>query len=79
MPTMSLDKQIKQSLPQLDNEQKQSILSVIKSFLKLKDTSQPTERITVEQYNKEIDEAMERVAKGEFYTHEEVEEMSKKW
>ena len=79
MPTVSLDKQIKQYLPQLDSDEKQSILSVIKSFLKLKDAPQASQRITIEQYNKEIDEAMERVERGEFYTHEEVEEMSKKW
>lgn len=78
MATMSLDKQIEQYLPQLDNEEKQSILSVIKSFLKHKDVPS-SQRVTIEQYNKEIDEAVERVEAGEFYTHDEVEEMSKKW
>ncbi len=79
MATMSLDKEIKNYLPLLGNEEKQSLISVIKSFLKLKDTPTPPQRISIEQYNREIDEAMERVANGEYYTHEEVEEMSKKW
>ena len=37
------------------------------------------ERISIKQYNKEIDEAMAEVKKGEVYTHEEVIKMSKGW
>ncbi len=37
------------------------------------------ERISIEQYNKEIDEAMEEVKKGEVYSHDEVVKMSKGW
>jgi hypothetical protein len=36
-------------------------------------------RITLEQYNRESDEAEKRIDKGEFYTQDEVEEMAKKW
>lgn len=36
-------------------------------------------RISIEQYNKEIDEAMEEIKRGEVYTHEEVVKMSKSW
>ena len=36
-------------------------------------------RISIEQYNRELDEAEERVRRGEFYTQEEVEKMSEKW
>jgi predicted transcriptional regulator len=39
----------------------------------------PRERITLEDYNKEIDEAIARVEAGEFYTQEEVEKMAKDW
>ena len=79
MATMSLENEIRKYLPELDIEEQQSILSVIKSFLKRKDTPQPSRRITREEYNKEGHEALERVKKGQFYTHEEVEEMSKEW
>jgi len=82
MATMSLDKEIMKYLPELDNEEKQSILGVIKSILKLKDanTTHPLgQRLTIEQYNKELEEAEARIDAGEFYTHEEVVEMSKKW
>lgn len=77
MPAQSIDNQILQYLPLLEKDEKKSILTVIKSFIKHKE--EHTQRISIEQYNKEIDEAMERVKKGEFYTHEEVEEMAKKW
>ena len=53
--------------------QKESILSVIRSFVI------PRERISLDQYNKEIDEAIARVEAGDFYTHEEVEKMAKDW
>lgn len=36
-------------------------------------------RISVEQYNRELEEAEARVAGGEFYTQEEVERMAKEW
>ena len=36
-------------------------------------------RISIEQYNKEIDEAMEEVKRGEVFTHEEMVKISKTW
>jgi hypothetical protein len=36
-------------------------------------------RISLEQYNLELDEAEARISNGEFFTQEEVEKMSKKW
>ena len=36
-------------------------------------------RISIEQYNKEIDEAMKEIKRGEVYTHQEVVKMSKSW
>jgi len=79
MATMSLDNQLQKYWPLLGKEEKQSILTFIKSFVKIKDAPQPTNRISIEEYNKEGYEALERVKNGQFYTHEEVEEMSKEW
>lgn len=39
----------------------------------------PENGINITEYNKEIDEAMARIDAGEFYTHEQVVEMSKQW
>jgi len=76
MATKSLDNQLQQYWPLLEKAEKQSILTFIKSFIKIKDAPQ---RLTIEQYNKELDEAEARMDAGEFYTMEEVEEMAKKW
>ncbi len=35
--------------------------------------------ISIEQYNRELDEAEARIDKGEFFTQTEVENMAKKW
>ncbi len=77
MSAQTIESQILRSLPLLELDQKKSVLSVIKSFLKNKEAL--AQLITIEQYNKEIDEAMARVKNGEFYSQEEVEEMAKKW
>jgi hypothetical protein len=73
MASPSLDNEFKKYWSLLTPAQKKSLLSVIKSFVI------PQEKISVEQYNKEIDEAVARVEAGEFYTMEEVEKMSKDW
>ena len=41
-----------------------------------KDNTTP---ISIEEYNLELEEAMKRMDAGEFYTHEQVVEMSKSW
>lgn len=73
MAVHTADSELDKYWPLLTPVQKESIVSVIKSFV------EPTERVSIEQYNKEIDEAVARVEAGEFYTHEEVERMSKEW
>ena len=71
-----IDKQIFESLPLLGNEEKKSILSVIKSLLHLKEDSV---RISVFQYNKEMEEAEKRVDSGKFSTQEDVEKEAALW
>jgi len=70
-----IDKQIYEYLPLLGNEEKKSLLTVIKSFLHLKQDSQ----INLEQYNKDIDEALLQIKNGEFVSQEDLEEESKTW
>jgi len=45
----------------------------------LEDDIEQDGHISIEQYNKEIDEAMAEIKRGEVYTHEEVVKMSKNW
>ena len=73
MAVPSLDSEFMHYWSKLNVVQKESLLSVIKSFV------QPKEPISLEQYNKEIDDAVTRVENGEYYTQEEVGKMSKDW
>ena len=73
MAAPSFDSEFNRYWSLLTPVQKESILSVIRSFVI------PRERISLDQYNKEIDEAIARVEAGDFYTHEEVEKMAKDW
>lgn len=59
----------------LTPEQKNSVISLIKSFIK----SDEHVRISKKQYNREIAEAEKRVAKGEFFTEKEAEKVLAKW
>ncbi|WP_179348930.1 hypothetical protein [Winogradskyella pacifica] len=45
----------------------------------LKNGLQNSERITLEDYNKEIDEAIEDIEKGEFYTQNEAKKIADQW
>ena len=71
-----IDKQIIDFLPLLGKEEKKTLLGFIKSVVKIKE--QP-KRISIKQYNIEIDEAMARIDAGEYITQEEVEKESKHW
>jgi len=62
---------------QLNLAEKKSVVQMIKTFLQR--SKQETEHVTLEEYNKDIDEAMAEVARGESYSHEEVVKMSKNW
>jgi hypothetical protein len=72
-----LDKQILDYLPLLGKEEKQSLISVIKSFLHLKQESDA--HMGIEQYNKELAEAEAEYANGEYITHEQMKNKLKQW
>ena len=73
----ALDQELIYYMFQLDEAEKKSVLQMLKTFVKEREKN--TDRITIEQYNKEVDEAIARIESGEFFTHEEVEKMSKNW
>jgi hypothetical protein len=62
-------------LQQLTTVQKEALITLIASF----GIDTNNQRITIEQYNKELDEAEAEFERGEVFTHEEVKAMSKKW
>jgi len=63
----------------IKNKADERFLKLVKAMAITYSEEKILERDTIEQYNKEIDEAISEVEKGEFYTQEEVEKMSKKW
>jgi hypothetical protein len=73
----AIDQEMSNYFKQLNDAEKQSVVQMLKTFLKGR-KDQP-ERISVEQYNKEIDEAMERVTKGEFTTVEDLAKEMQSW
>jgi hypothetical protein len=72
-----IDQEMSNYFKQLNDAEKQSVLQMLKTFLIAR--KDHTERISVEQYNKEIDEAMERAGKGEFTTVEDLEKEMQSW
>ena len=73
----ALEKEWFSYFAQLNEAEKKSVLLMLKTFLHRRNGD--AGRISIEQYNKEIDEALEEVERGEFYTQAEVEKMSKDW
>jgi hypothetical protein len=79
MQTMAsvLDKELIHYFTRLNEPQKKSLLEMMKSFLK--PGGESMQPVTLEQYNRELDEAMERISKGEFTTLEELEKEMQSW
>ena len=78
MSAQSLEQEFDQYWSKLNIVEKESLLAVAKNYVQLKDEND-SDRVSIEEYNKEIDEAVARVEAGEFYTQEEVVKMSKDW
>ena len=73
MKTTTLNKEIVSWYSLLTPEQKSSVVSLIKSFLK---TDLPVSR---KQYNKELSAAEKRIENGKFLSQDNLEKDSEKW
>ena len=74
----TIDSEIQKYLPLLGNAEKKSLLSVIKSFLSLKNDGSEAP-LSIEQYNKELEEAEAEYQNGDYITHEELVKKIKTW
>lgn len=72
-----LEEEMHSYFTRLNEAEKKSVVQMLKTFLESK--KDIPGRISIDEYNKEIDEAMEEIKKGEIYNHEEVLRMSKDW
>ena len=62
---------------QLNDVERKSVLLLLKAFLQRRHEDEG--RISIDQYNKEIDEALAEVAAGNYITQEEMEKKAAKW
>ena len=76
MTATAIKKQFDSYLPLLSAKQQTLLLEMIKSFLNV---DQEVKRITRKQYNKEINEAVSRIEKGNFVTNQDALKELSKW
>jgi len=77
MAVSSIDKELIKYFFKLNEPQKKSLLQMIKTFTKSEKNS--GELISIEQYNKELDEAMIRIDEGNFTTLQELQKEIQSW
>jgi len=73
----AIDREMFTYFIQLKDAEKQSVVVLLKTFIKGRKGQ--SERISIEQYNKDIDEALDQVRKGEYATFEDLEKEMQLW
>lgn len=76
MKANSINTELNKYLSPLTTEQKELVVRLIKSFINQKDS---TSRISIEQYHKEVNEAMKEAKAGNYVTQDELERESSLW
>lgn len=74
----TLENELHTYFEQLNEAEKKSIISLIKTFLK-RQNEVVGDSITIDQYNEEIDESLEQAAAGNYITQEEMEKKASQW
>jgi predicted transcriptional regulator len=72
----TIDKELNDCITRLNEAEKKSVLLMLRTFLSGRETSQ---HISLDEYNREIDEALAEAEAGEFITQEEMEKRAAKW
>lgn len=73
----TMEQQLQTYFTQLSEEEKESVLQLLKTFVHGK--MQKQERISLEEYNKELEEAEAEFERGEYISHEEMLKQIKQW
>jgi hypothetical protein len=76
MTSTAIKKQVDSYLPLLTSKQQNLVLEMIKTFLNV---DSDVKRITKKQYNKEINDAVARIEKGESVSHNDALKELSKW
>ena len=76
MTTTAIKKQFNDYLPLLSVKQQTLLLEMVKNFLNV---DKDTKRISRKQYNIEVNEAVARIEKGNFVSHQDAKNELSKW
>lgn len=76
MTTTAIKKQLNDYLPLLTAKQQELLLEMVKNILHVEPNAK---RISVKQYNKEIDKAEKSIAKENYVRQSNLEKITKKW
>jgi hypothetical protein len=74
----ALDQEMYNYFMRLNDAEKKSVIQMLKTFLKGR-KEEDTEPVTVEEYNRELDEAEAEFARGEYITHAALLKQMKSW
>ncbi len=72
-----LDNELNSYFVQLNDAEKKSVLLMLKTFLRSR--GEQTDKASIDQYNREIDEALAEESKGNYITQDEMEKRASKW
>jgi predicted transcriptional regulator len=73
----ALNKEMYNYFTQLNEAEKKSVIQMLKTFLQGR--KENDKYITLEQYNKELQEAEEEFERGDYITHDELLKQIKQW
>ncbi len=76
MSAATLEKEMAGYFIQLNDAEKKSVVQMLKTFLQGK---KEHAGISIEQYNKELEDAMKRIDAGDFTAHEALEKEIASW
>ena len=79
MNVMDLQADIKWILEELKDVKDPTLIEAFKNMLKYRRKVSNPDRISIEQYNKELDESIADIEAGNYHTHEEVKAMMQQW
>lgn len=76
---MNLTEERKWIQKELESVTDPAFLEIIKNMLEYRKQLTSVERVSVAQYNKEIEEAVADIEKGDFYTQEQAKKIAQEW
>ncbi len=76
---MNLTNEKKWIQKELDSITDPAFLEIIKNMLEYRKQIFESERLNIEQYNREIDNAVAEIENGQFYTQAEVKKITEEW